>query len=287
MAEKTSVAITDEELDGSIDDEIMWAVDVDGNDNLQCMHPNDSDESVKPKMISSPSPPSRQEVLEHNITHLPFRCRCRHCVMGNAKADGHITTGSMAASEVLVVSFDYAFLGDRKSPMTSGQDEAKKDEYEEDDADVKQVTKVLVGCDAKSRVCTAIPMPQKGIDQDEWAAREALRFLELLGHTSVVLKNDQESNRGVVLRRLRTHRGDITPKMTGHSPVGESKSNGCIERTIQSVEGQIRTSRIATQRQLGRKLVPGSALFARMVVSASNLVSLYEMGNIVKYSTKD
>ena len=203
--------------------------DDDGKDNLECMNMNDSDESVKPKMISAPSPPSRQEVLEHNITHLPFRCWCKHCVMGKAKADGHITTGSMAASEVPVVSLDYAFLGDKESAMTSGQDEAKKDEYEEDVADVKQVTKILVGRDAKSRVCTAIPVPQKGIDQDEWAVREGLRFLELLGYTSVVLKSDQESALGVVLRRLRTHRRDQTQTMTEHSqwasqsPMGSSK----------------------------------------------------------------
>ena len=128
MAETASVAITDQELESSIDDEIVWAVDEEGKNNLEIMNMNDSDESVKPEMISTPSPPSRQEVLEHNITHLPLRCWCRHCVMEKAKADGHITTGSMAASEVPVVSFDDAFPGDRESPMTLGQDEAKKDE---------------------------------------------------------------------------------------------------------------------------------------------------------------
>ena len=208
MAEKTIIAITDQEFDSSIDDEIVWAVDDDGKDNLECMNMNDSDESVKPKMISAPSPPSNQAVLEHNITHLPFRCWCKHCVMGKAKADGHITTENMTASEVPVESFDYAFLRYRESPMTTGQDEAKKDEYEEDDADVKHVKKVLAWRNAKSRVCTAIQVPQKGIDQDEWAVREGLRFLELLGYTSVVLKSDQESALGVVLRRLRTHRED-------------------------------------------------------------------------------
>ena len=193
VAETASVAITDQELERSIDDEIVLAVDEEGKNNLECMNINDSEESIKPKMISAPSPPSRQEVLEHNITHLPFRCWCRHCVMGKAKADGHITTGSMAASEVPVVSFPYAFLGDRESPMTSGQDDVKKDEYEDDHADVKRVTQVLVGRDAKSRVCTAIPMPKKGVDQDEWAVREGLRFLELPGYTSVVLKTYQKS----------------------------------------------------------------------------------------------
>ena len=86
-------------------------------------------------------------------------------------------------------------------------------------------------------------MQQKGGDGDEWAARKELGFLELLGYTSVVLKSDQESALGVVLKRLRTHRGDQAQTMTEHSPVGESKSNGIIERTTQSVEGQIRTLR--------------------------------------------
>ena len=66
--------------------------------------------------------------------------------------------------------------------------------------------------------------------------------------------------------------------MTEHSPVGDSRSNGFIQRTNQSVEGQNSTSRSATQSRLGRNLVPGSALFAWMVIHASNLVNLYEVG---------
>ena len=93
----------------------VWAVDDEGKNNLECMSINDSDESVKPKLISAPSPPSCQEVLEHNITHPPFGCWCRQCVMGKAKADGHTTIGSMTASEVPVVSFDSACLEDRVS----------------------------------------------------------------------------------------------------------------------------------------------------------------------------
>ena len=82
MAETASVAITDQELESSIDDAIVWAFDERGKNNLECMNMNDSDESIKPKMISALIPSSRQDVLEHNVTHLPFRCGCRHCVMG-------------------------------------------------------------------------------------------------------------------------------------------------------------------------------------------------------------
>ena len=62
------------------------------------------------------------------------------------------------------------------------------------------------------------------------------------------------------------------------SPVGDSKSNGFIERTIQSVEGQIRTLRSATESRMGRKLVPGSALFSWLITHAANLINLYEVG---------
>ena len=66
--------------------------------------------------------------------------------------------------------------------------------------------------------------------------------------------------------------------MIEHSPVGDSKSNGFIERTIQSVEGQIRTLRSATQSRIGIKMNPGSALYAWMITHAANLINLYEIG---------
>ena len=52
-----------------------------------------------------------------------------------------------------------------------------------------------------------------------------------------------------------------------------------IERTIQSVEGQIRTLRNANQSRIGAKIVPGSALVASMIIHAANLINLYEVGS--------
>ena len=57
-------------------------------------------------------PPSRQEMLEHNITHGPFGNWCRHCVAGRAKANKYSPSGGKSASEVPVVSLDYALMGD-------------------------------------------------------------------------------------------------------------------------------------------------------------------------------
>ena len=70
VTETASVAITDQERESSIDDGIVWAVDEERKHNLECMNVNDSEKSIKPKMISAPSPHYRQEALEHTITHL-------------------------------------------------------------------------------------------------------------------------------------------------------------------------------------------------------------------------
>ena len=56
VVEEAEVHIGDEL---TVDDEAVGADDV--------------NESVKPKMLRAPTTPSRQEVLEHNIKHWPFR----------------------------------------------------------------------------------------------------------------------------------------------------------------------------------------------------------------------
>ena len=239
----------------------------------------DSEEALRPKGVMAPSSPSRQERLEHDLTHLPFRSWCEFCVKGKCKADQHRATGQLAESEVPVVSFDYAFMGDKSKSSDKGEDEGTEleDGRKEEAAD-NEVMKILVGRDAKSRVCSAIPVPQKGLDPTEWSVRESLRFLKFLGYTSVVLKTDQESALRVVMDKLRTHRGDQTQTMSELSPVGDSKSNGLIERTIQTVEGQVRTMRCALEARISRKLVPGGALFSWLVIHAANVINLFEVG---------
>ena len=64
----------------------------------------------------------------------------------------------------------------------------------------------------------------------------------------MVLKSNQEVALGKVLRNAKIHRGDNTQTMLEQSPVADSRSNGFIERAIQTVEGQIRTMKSALDR---------------------------------------
>ena len=99
--------------------------------NKSVMSFETEEEALRPKGVPTPSPPSRQERLEHELTHLPFRSWCELCVKGKCKADQHRATGQLAESEIPVVSVDYAFMSDRGKPTDSGEEVKEEDQEEE------------------------------------------------------------------------------------------------------------------------------------------------------------
>ena len=120
------------------------------------------EEGAPAKPLRSPSAPSRQEMLEHSLTHVPFRSWCIHCVRGKCKSSKHSSTGGTEESAVPIVGFDYAFLSDRN--IRRPEDDDDQEQSQEGSSD--SVVKVLVAHDSKSKTCAAIPVPQKGIDME-------------------------------------------------------------------------------------------------------------------------
>ena len=229
-------------------------------------------EAIQTKPLRSPSAPSRQEMLEHSLTHFPFRNWCPHCVMGKSKASKHSQTGSTEESAVPVVGFDYAFISDREGAKIIGEEDDKAEE------EMDSVIRVLIGHDSRSKACAAIPVPQKGIDPDEYSVRESLKYLDFLGYQSVVIKTDQEKALNAMINRVRQYRGSDTQTMAEHSPVGSSQSNGMVERRIQTIEGQIRTLRSAFEARTAAKLPTTSCLFPWLIIHAANILNLCEVG---------
>ena len=72
------------------------------------------EEAQKAKAARVPSKPSKEEVDEHMITHLPFRAWCPHCVKGKSKGKPHqkATPGSR---EMPIVTMDYMFMDDKQN----------------------------------------------------------------------------------------------------------------------------------------------------------------------------
>ncbi len=46
--------------------------------------------AVVPKALPDPYQPTKEEVDQHNLTHLPYRSWCRHCVRGRGKSHAKV-----------------------------------------------------------------------------------------------------------------------------------------------------------------------------------------------------
>ena len=61
--------------------------------------------------LAQPSQPTAREVSEHNLTHLPFRAWCRHCVRGKGLTTAHKRLVDDLGRRVPEISMDYFYLG--------------------------------------------------------------------------------------------------------------------------------------------------------------------------------
>ena len=75
------------------------------------------------KPLPTPETPTRSEVLSHNVTHVPYRPWCKHCVEGRDREFGH-STCDRGSHGTPIVSFDYCYIGDKGEIIT-------KEEFED------------------------------------------------------------------------------------------------------------------------------------------------------------
>ena len=76
---------------------------------------------------------------------------------------------------------------------------------------------------------------------------------------------------------LEEHETAVTP--TEHSAVGESPSNGMIERYVQSIEGQLRTIKSALEARVGARIPSTHPTMAWAVEYAAVLLNQYLVGD--------
>ena len=66
--------------------------------------------------LPQPRLPSRQEVQEHELTHIPYRSWCVHCVRGAGRSDAHRRRARQGEEDKeqhrTTWSIDYAFMID-------------------------------------------------------------------------------------------------------------------------------------------------------------------------------
>ena len=109
--QETKDAMGDDEIDVFDDDQQVVVTEVDGQGEA-------TSNSTQVRVIPSARPPSRQETVEHNCTHIPFRSWCPHIVRRKAESDHHRAGEGLGVSETPVVSEDYGLL---ETNLTEGQ----------------------------------------------------------------------------------------------------------------------------------------------------------------------
>ena len=88
-------------------------------DDVQASEEVGDEEAILAKALRSPTQPTRKEIQEHVLTHLPPRSWCRHCLRERGTNLPHFRSKTEGEHVVPTVSIDYFFMG------PSGQEEAQ------------------------------------------------------------------------------------------------------------------------------------------------------------------
>ena len=227
----------------------------DSESQLQEFKKDDEPGARVPVRIADPRLPSADEIEQHNMTHLPYRSWCPHCIRGKGKTMEHRRAARDKSMREIHV--DYCFMGMKGDVAT-------------------KCIVVAKDYDTKNLMVSVVPV--KGTSHEFPAKRICafIRELGLEGH-DVVLRSDQEPALQDLLREVGKTR---LPAKTFYevSPVGSSASNGVAERGVQTVEGQIRVLKDALETRLKEVIPSTHNILAWLVEFAGTLVNRYEVG---------
>ena len=77
-------------------------------------------EAIAVRSAPKPTQPSKAEMDEHMLSHLPFRSWCAHCVKGKSKSKRHPYAAHSSDHELPTVTIDYMFLNSESSSSDDG-----------------------------------------------------------------------------------------------------------------------------------------------------------------------
>ena len=205
--------------------------------------------------MRAPREPTAEEREEHELTHLPYRAWCKHCVRGRGKSEAHKELHAEAQHTVPHVSMDYCFMG---------QDESK-------------CLPILVVRDHASRFTFSQVVPCKGTGH-LYCAKQLVANLEVLGHSRLLIKCDQENSimdlRSVAIAECKKGGIDVLKE---ESPTGESQSNSMVERAVQDVEGLVRVLKDQVEHNYNLVLDSKHPVLAWLVNHAGFLLSRFQL----------
>ena len=136
----------------------------------------------------------------------------------------------------------------------------------------EQVTPVLVIRERRHKMTWAMLLPRKGTEFP-WIARRAAKFIDHLGHNRVTLRCENEPAIEALERETAQARREGSQIVPDRPPVGESQSNGIIERTVGVVAGQTTSLKAALEHRFGVRVPPDARILCRLVEFSAYLMN--------------
>ena len=220
----------------------------------------EGEEAERPKYVKYDPRPSKEEVEEHNLTHLPYRNWCPHCVRGKAPTGRHVKRAEEENREnrVPVISMDYCYMGEGNG-QSSEEDRGNP---------------ILVTYCRKTKAVSARVLIQKGV---HWYSVKYMKnWIYWLGHQKICLKSDQESSISALKDAVK--REVSVDMQVEFSPVGDSQSNGEAERAVRTVQAQVRTMKSALDEKYKIEIGENHALMPWLVSHAASQLCRFKMG---------
>jgi len=215
------------------------------------------------KKLIDPKMPSKVEVEAHEMTHLPFRSWCRHCVKGRGVESAHrkVKREDGGLPEIHV---DFAFPNSKVG--------------------IEGLI-VVVAKERSSRMVLSEVIPRKGT-VGKFASTRIVAFIRELGYGSspIIVKSDQEPAVTALVNDIVKYRAPAQTVLE-QIPVGSSGSNGIIGRGVQSFEMMMRVLKDALEFKWKVEIPDDHPVLAWMVGYSSFLLNWFEVGSDGKTTT--
>ena len=224
-------------------------------------------EAEQPRVVKGPKSPSKLERELHELTHCPPRSWCEDCVRGQSKDDPHrlVLCGAYSGSTVPRVSMDYAYLKEDA--------QVSEDEHAETVSARLSMTVLVL----QETVCGSVwgyAVEAKGAS-DVKVAEQIADDIATIGMTKerIILKADQENSITDMHKKIVEIRSDFGTGIE-QSKVGDSNSNGRIERAIQDYKGLVRTLRSMISRMINHKISLTHPIVPWLVRHVGHLITM-------------
>ena len=215
------------------------------------MQLEESEEARRPKHRALPANVSKEEFDAHQLTHLPFRSWCDHCVKGKAVDDAHRPRIDPHKGEAKM-GMDFFFFARATDP---------------------QHAKAVLNCLDFQSCAVFSAMVVKG--GDRCALAMALEAMKFTGRTRLTIMSDHENavkNLVDMIRDSITHETAVI-----NTPKGSSASAGGIERATYAVEKQIRTLRSRFEENYGETVGLDHKMLPFLVRHCALLITHYQV----------